>query len=341
MVQGKLDHNRGYTLVRNPNYDPKTDNPEIREANPDKIVYDIGKTGEQIADQLIADNGAAQTAVTDRSIPPAYYTQITGSVADRAVNVQSPFTDYLVLNFARVKNLAVRQALAAATNDQGWIDAGGGSKSYDPADSIVSPTVKGYQSNPAFKRPSSGDVDAAKQILQKAGVKTPINLSFTYPSTPTADKQAAVLKDTWKQAGFNVTLDGVANSSTYYTNIQQPDQKADIIWAGWGADWPSAITVTAPLFDSRPNLRKNTNGQDYGRYQSDAFNKFITQAQNASSLDVQTKALQQADIQLGKDVAYIPLEIQKFYLLRGSKVTGYMTDAASSMYPDLGPIGVQ
>jgi len=340
-VQGKVDPDKGYTLVRNPNYDPKTDNPAIREANPDKIVYNIGKTGEQITDQLIADSGTDQMAVTDRSIPPSYYTQIVGDVAKRAVNVQSPFVDYLVLNFARMKNPAIRQALNVATDDQGWIDAGGGSKAYDPADSIVNPTVKGYQPNPAFKRPSSGDVAQAKQILAKAGVKTPVNLTFTYESTPTADKQAAALKNTWDKAGFNVTLDGVANSSTYYTNIQQPDQKSDIIWAGWGADWPSAITVTAPLFDSRPNLRSNTNGQDYGRYQSNAFNKLITQAQNASNLADQTKALQKADIQLGKDVAYIPLEIQKFYLLRGSKVTGYMTDAASSMYPDLGPIGVQ
>lgn len=340
-VQGSVDANKGYTLVRNPNYDPKTDNPAIRQANPDKIIYNVGKTSEQIADQLIADSGTDQAAVTGQSIPPSYYTQIVGDVAKRAVNIPSPFVDYLVLNFARLKNPAIRQAIAAATDDEGWINAGGGTKSYDPASSIVNPTVKGYQANPAYKRPSSGDVDAAKQILAKAGVKTPVSLTFTYPSTPTADKQAAALTNTWKKAGLNVKLDGVANSSAYYTNIQQPSQKADIIWAGWGADWPSAITVTAPLFDSRPNLRSNTNGQDYGRYQSDVFNKYITQAQNAADIDTQTKALQQADLQLGKDVAYIPLEIQKFYMLRGSKVTGYQTDAASAMYPDLGPIGVQ
>jgi peptide/nickel transport system substrate-binding protein len=133
----------------------------------------------------------------------------------------------------------------------------------------------------------------------------------------------------------------VADQDTYYTNIQQPSQKADIIWAGWGADWPSAITVTAPLFDSRPNLTKNSNGQDYGAYKSDEFNALVDQAQNATDLDQQTQFLQQADKVLAKDIAYIPVDTAVFYMLRGSNVTGYTNTAASNGYPDLGPIGVK
>jgi len=137
-----------------------------------------------------------------------------------------------------------------------------------------------------------------------------------------------------------VTLDGVADQDTYYTNIQQPDQKADIIWAGWGADWPSAITVTAPLFDSRPNLTSKSNGQDYGAYKSDAFNKLVDQAQTSADLDAQTKYLQEADKVLAEDVAYIPVDIPIFYMLHGSKVMNYTNTAASNGYPDLGPIDV-
>ena len=157
---------------------------------------------------------------------------------------------------------------------------------------------------------------------------------------PTADAQARVIAKGWEAAGFKVKLDGVANSDTYYTNIQQPDQAADIVWAGWGADWPSAITVTAPLFDSRPNLTSKSNGQDYGAYKSDAFNALVDKAQSATSLDDQTKFLQQADQVLAKDVAYIPTDIPIFYMIRGSKVMNYITTASSSGYPDLGPIDV-
>lgn len=343
MLKGAWNKESGGTLVRNPEYKAASDTTALRKALPDQIDFNVGKTPEVITSLLIADSGASKTAVTSNSIPPAYYSKITGSVASRAANVQSPFVDYLILNFKRMTNKDVRQALALATDDQGWIDAGGGSKAYSPADSIVNPAVTGYQTNPnpAFKRPSSGDPAAAKALLKKAGVKTPVKLSFTYPSSATADKQAGALKAGWAKAGFDVTLNGVANSTTYYTNIQKPSQKDDIIWAGWGSDWPSAITVTPPLFDSRPNLTAASNGQDYGAYKSDKFNKLVDQAQNATDLNVQTKALQDADAVLGEDVAYIPLEITKFYMMRGSGVTGYMNDPASNMYPDLGPIGVK
>jgi peptide/nickel transport system substrate-binding protein len=338
-LEGTWDKQKGGTLVRNTNYDKSTDSDKIRQANPDKIIFDIGKTSEQIADQLIADSGADKTAVTGQSIPAAYYSQINGAVADRAVQVTSPYTDYLVPNFKRLTNLQVRQALAASLDDTGWVTAGGGDKAYEEATDIVNPAVKGYQKDlfPGGK----GDPEKSKQLLQQAGVQMPYPVTFTYPSTPTADKQAAALKQGWEAGGFKVTLDGVADQDTYYTNIQNPANNADIVWAGWGADWPSAITVTAPLFDSRPNLTKNSNGQDYGNYKSDEFNALVDQAQNATDLDQQTDLLQQADKVLAKDVAYIPVDTAVFYMLRGSNVTGYINTAASNGYPDLGPIGVK
>jgi peptide/nickel transport system substrate-binding protein len=339
MLDGTWDKEKGGTLVRNTNYKASTDSTDIRKALPDKIIFDIGKTSEQIADQLIADSGADKAAVTGQSIPAAYYSQITGAVADRAVSVVSPFTDYLVPNFKQLTNLQVRQALAASLDDTAWVTAGGGDKAYTGATDVVNPAVKGYQEG--LFPGGAGDPAKSKQLLQQAGVKMPYPITYTYPSTETADKQAAAIKAGWEKGGFKVTLDGVADADTYYTDIQNPDQKADVIWAGWGADWPSAITVTAPLWDSRPNLTKNSNGQDYGAYKSDEFNGLVDQAQAATDLDSQTTVLQQADQVLAKDVAYIPIDTAIFYMLRGSDVTGYHTSAASNGYPDLGPIGVK
>ncbi|MFC6341797.1 ABC transporter substrate-binding protein [Nocardioides hankookensis] len=339
-LDGAWSKNKGATLVRNENYDDKTDDPEnIRRALPDSIVFNIGQTTETIYDQLIADTGDAQTAVTSQRIPAPYYNQIEGAVADRATLEASPYVDYIVPNFRNMPDPKVRDALKVATNAQAWIDAGGGEKAFAPAESIVNPAVVGYQDNPAFSGPQEGDPAAAKKLLEEAGVTMPYPITFTYPSTETADKQAAALKETWDAAGFDTTLDGLGD--TYYDVIQKPDKDSDVIWGGWGSDWPSAITVTPPLFDSRPNLTSNSDGQDYGAYKSDAFNKLVDQAANASTLEDQTAALQQADIQLGQDVAYIPLEIAQFYFLHGSKVTNFTTTPASSSFPDLGAIGVE
>jgi len=69
------------------------------------------------------------------------------------------------------------------------------------------------------------------------------------------------------------TLNGIAQN--YYPTVQNPSQSAkfDVMWAGWGADWPSGSTVIPPLFDSRPNLSADSTGQDYGSFKDDAINK--------------------------------------------------------------------
>lgn len=337
-VEGNMwDKQTGATFIRNENYDPKTDSPDNRQALPDKIVFDVGQTAETIYDRLIADNGNDQYAVSSSRVPPSYYTQITGEVADRAVLADTPYVDYLQPVIPNLPDLKVRQALAAATNRQAWIDAGGGEKAYGPAESIVHPGVPGYQPNPAFDSPQEGDVDAAKQLLEEAGVDTPVPITFTYQSSETYDKQAAALKDTWDQAGFDVTLDGLGD--TYYDVIQEPNKDSDVVWAGWGADWPSAITVSPQLFDSRIMSKTNTNS-DYGQYDSPKFNKLVDQARAATTIEDQTAALQEADLLLGEDVAYIPLDVTNYYWVHGSGVQGFITTPSSNGNVDLGPIGV-
>ena len=338
-VEGNMwDKNTGATFVRNPNYDPATDSTEIRKALPDKIVFTVGQTEETIYDRLIADNGNDQYAVSSSRVPPSYYSQIEGAVADRSVLADTPYVDYLQPVIPNMPDLKVRQALALATNAQGWIDAGGGEKAYSPAESIVAKDLPGYQPNPAFDGPESGDPAGAKKMLEDAGVKLPYPITFTYQGSETYDKMAAALKETWDAAGFDVTLDGLG--ATYYDVIMQQTKDSDVVWAGWGADWPSAITVSPQLFDSRIMSKTSTNA-DYGSYDSAKFNALVDQARAAANLDDQTKALQEADKVLGQDVAYIPLEATRFYWVHGSKVQDFTTTPSSNGNPDLGVIGVE
>jgi len=127
-------------------------------------------------------------------------------------------------------------------------------------------------------------------------------------------------------------------TETYYDVIIKPND-SDAIQGGWGADWPTMATEFPPLFDSRTNVFKDSNGNDYGRYKSDTVNKLIDKAKDQPTVEDQAKVYLQIDDQLGKDVAYIPYERQHFYLLRGSKVTGYSQSPALSYYADLGVIG--
>jgi len=339
-LDGKWTATQGGTFVRNDEYNPKTDETGTRDALPDKIVYTEGTPDETVYDRLIADTGNDQMAVTDRRVPPSYYTQITGTVEDRSALVDTPYVDYVLPNFNRVKNLKVRQAIMLALNAKGYITALGGDKAGVPAKSIVNPSVIGYQENPNFTAPEEGDPEAAKAMLQESGEKMPYPLKYTYQGgTPTSDKAAAALAETWGKAGFKVSLDPLVE--TYYTVIQKPSADFDVAWGGWGADWPSIATVIPPLFDSRINLTgPESNGQDYGNYKSDTVNQMIDEAALITDVQEQGDKYAEIDDQLGKDVAYAPLQVNKFYYLYGSKVTGWTASPFNGVV-DLGHVGVE
>ena len=346
MIDGSYNwnHDQGASLVRNPNYDPSTDDPSIRAAYPDKIEYQISTAGgATLVDQIIADSGPAKCAVTSARISPAQYPQVAQPpVSSRTVDVVSPDTYYLLPNFDRLTNPLVRQALAWATNKTGFIKALGGDKAASPADSIVNPLAGGYVPNPFFSQiPPEGDTTKAAALLAQAGVQTPYPITFTYSSDGSGgavDKAAAALRETWDAAGFDTTLD--PQSTDYYTYIAKKNKPSDVVWAGWGADWPSAMTVLPPLFDSRPNISGNNLGQDNGDYVSKDFEALVDQASSASSIDQQNQFLQQADALLGTDVAYIPLLNSNFYWIWGSGIVNFTTTPASSSYAELGDIAV-
>ena len=340
MLDGTWSEDTGGTFVRNPEWDGTEDT--NREANPDSFVFQIGIETEVIIDRLIADQGDDQNAISTRSVTPAQYPQITGDVADRAVNFESPYSNYLLPNFNRVTNLKVRQALALATNRGAYVGALGGDKASSPSLSIVNPSTPGYVANPNFGEAAGGDVEGAKKLLEESGETLPYPIKFTYPiGSDASEKAFAALKATYDEAGFDVTLDGLDPSGPYYEQIQKPGSDSDLIWGGWGADWPSVSTVIPPLFDSRVNLTKASNGQDYGNYKSDEVNAAMDAASAETDIEKANQMWSEVDNMLAEDVAYIPLDTTKFYFLHGSNIENYVNSSGTSGYADLGVISVK
>jgi peptide/nickel transport system substrate-binding protein len=339
---GVWQKGKGATFVRNPAYDPKTDT--LRGAFPDKIVFTEGVADEVIAQRLISDSGNDKFAVSDRRIPPSMRPQILSNPAmkGRSENVLSPFMDYVVPNFKKLTDPKVRQAMAISTDKAGYVAASGGTTSGTPSQTMISPDVLGYKAFNAFNAPDKGDPVKAKALLTEAGVTIPFPITYTFQGgSPTSQKAAAVLKAGWESAGFAVTLNELTD--TYYDVIQNPANAAkhDIAWGGWGADWPSASTVVPPLFDGRIQLNKASTGNDYGYYENPEVGKMIDAAFAETDLAKQAKMWGDMDEFLAKDVAYIPLQNQKFFLAWGSGVKGWVDNPSVSNYPDLGAVGVQ
>jgi peptide/nickel transport system substrate-binding protein len=340
MLDGDWNADSGGTFIRNPKWDGTED--KNREANPDKFTFQIGIEAEVVIDRLIADQGDDANAISTRNVTPAQYPQITGAVADRAVDFESPFSNYLLPNFNRITNLKVRQALALATDRANYSAALGGDKASEPSLSIVNPQTPGYVANSNFGEAAGGDVEGAKKLLEESGETLPYPIKLTYPIGSDASQKAfAALKATYDQAGFNVTLDGLDPSGPYYDTIQKPGSDSDLIWGGWGADWPSISTVIPPLFDSRINLSKASNGQDYGNYKNDQINAAMDAAAAETDLDKANQMWADVDKQLSDDVGYIPLDTTQFYFLHGSNIENYVNSPSTNGYPDLGCIAVK
>ncbi len=337
-LDGDWNEDSGGTYVRNDQW--SADEDKNREANFDSITFEVGIEPEVQIDRLIADGDDANT-IASTNVPASRYAQVTGDVQERSTLIESPFTNYLVPNFNRLTNLKVRQALALATNRAAYIGALGGENASTPAQTIVSPDVPGHTPNEAFGSAEGGDIEAAKKLLDESGEKTPYPIKLTYPiGSDESEKAFAALKDTYDQAGFDVELEGLDPSGPYYDTIQKPDSDSDLIWGGWGADWPSISTVIPPLFDSRINLTPTNNGQDYGNYDSDEANKLMDEAAAETDLDANAEAWAEVDNKLAEDVAYIPLDTTKFFYLRGSNIANYVNAVSTSGYPDLGVISL-
>ena len=177
-------------------------------------------------------------------------------------------------------------------------------------------------------------------MLTDAGVTTPVNITVVYRKRPTADKALAALKETWDQAGFNVTLEGITDK--YYATIQGPAYATkDVFWAGWGADWPSGSTVIPALFDGRVNISSGGSGQDYGYFNDPEVNAAIDKAYAISDADAREKAWGDIDETISKKAGVVPLVNQKFTFVRGSGVKNFETNSLMGGYVDLANISVK
>jgi peptide/nickel transport system substrate-binding protein len=340
-LDGTWTAEKGGNFVRNPNWDPATDT--IRKAYPDKITWDESLTAETMYERLIADQGDDQTAITFDQAPVTALSNIESGAAGRNSIVASPYTRYLTPNFKSkvMSNPKAREAFALATDRSAYVTAVGGSAVAVATNSLINPALPAFPNTP-LPAGEKGDQTKAKQMLQDAGFTLPVKITVAYRKSDTADKVFAGLKSAWDAAGFNTQLDGF--SAKYYATIQSPASAAkyDAMWAGWGADYPSASTVIPALLDSRINISSGGSGQDYGWFDDADFNKEIDATNLIADMTAREKAWGALDTELTtKKFAIIPLIVDKFVFVHGSKIVGAFVNGTYTGYYDPATVSIK
>ncbi len=195
------------------------------------------------------------------------------------------------------KNEAIRQA-AAQIFDRESIAQRAYDGTVDPLYSIVPPGFAGQTD--AFKA-KYGDpsVDKAKQILQQAGVDTPVDITIGYTPShygPNAVDEATEVQSQLEESGlFNVEVKSAEWEQ--YQNLYK-ENAYDLFQLGWFPDYPDADDYLSPFLVDGGFYENN--------YHSDQVNQLVTHEQSTDDEAVRVSDFRKLQQLAAEDVPFIP-----------------------------------
>jgi peptide/nickel transport system substrate-binding protein len=245
-------------LERNPNWSDAVDT--YRPAYPDKWEVDFDIDTKILDQRLMQSTGNDAFALQYGAVQPENLQSIftdthtaNAQFAGRAFSDYDPYSLYYWINTAKVPNLQIRQAMAVALDRAAIRQNSGGDFLGDYADGVIKPNIGADYAPTGLWTdllgqaiPDNGDPEYAKTLIEQSGIPAP-TLTWDYRPSPVADKNAGIIKQSLELAGFTVKLNPI-DPTHYYTIILNPDTQDEFGAAGWGADWPNAVTVIPDLF---------------------------------------------------------------------------------------------
>ncbi|MQY34998.1 putative D,D-dipeptide-binding periplasmic protein DdpA [Streptomyces sp. RB17] len=319
---------KSMVLVKNPNWDPKTD--PIRNQYVDQFNITFNQQFETSTKALLADSGADQTGISfNNQVDAGNLSQVLRDpkMKSRTVSGYQPYVGQMNINMSHpaMKDKTVREAIAYALPVTPFVRAYGGTDAMEVAGGLISPTVSGY--DPSFdpwgkKKAPGGDAAKAKALLQKAG-KLNMKLTFGYINTPEGQQYSTAMAAGLKKAGFNVQRQEIP-AETYYDQVSKLNNNYDIFHTAWGADWPSASTVIPPLYDGRVIA---DGAQNYSQVNDPKINSEIDRINTITDPVKSAAEWEKLDQYIVKDVVnVVPTAYYKQVQIAGSKVGGMVYD---------------
>ena len=265
--------NRQMILVRNPDYDPDTDSPESRENLPDEFHFLLNSNPKDIFDKTANAEYDDTLAPEPVQVLRKYYQDpelrpfLKQNLGDRTWYInfdltQPPFDD-----------IHVRKAVNYVMDKEGMRRLWGGPAAGDIATHITPPSVTGdhptaEEYDPYASEGFAGDEEAAKEEMKQSKYDSDGDgmcddpacegvLHFTRNYDPWSG-QVAVIESSLQKIGITLENRELAD---FYTPWQTMNKTPPIAsGAGWGKDYPDALTFTGTLFASESILPTgNTN----------------------------------------------------------------------------------
>jgi len=233
-------------------------------------------------------------------------------------NLQSPTAN------GALKNIKVRQAIEYAVDKTAIGQVYGGPALNTPLDQVIPPGNVGYQQFDLYATAQSkGDPAQCKSMLAAAGYPNGFTIKDVYRNAGDHPAVAQDIQADLKACGITDKLIPVNQGDYYGKYLNSPSAAQRGVWdisePGWVPDWygNNGRAIIEPLFDGR---NYGPNSVDYGDYNNPAVNALIDKALAAPDQNTAATYWHQADMQIMKDAAIVPLQTQKTALYRSSRV---------------------
>ncbi|WP_340540073.1 ABC transporter substrate-binding protein [Nocardioides sp. GXZ039] len=320
---------KALTLVRNDQWDPNSD--PGRTAYPDSYNFKLQEASEKIDELMVGDKGDAQTTLTYDDVLSANYRDMNES--GRLVVGSFPLTSYWGMDYRKITDLKVRQALAYAFPYADFYRATGliDGVTAIPGSTLMPPGTPGrVEFNPIPDHEiGTTDTDKAKQLLEEAGA---VGFEIKWPYA-NDDEQAVAGKNaivaSLEKAGFKASPlpTTVAELSTVRAD---PDADINVRPAGWIADWPSGGSWFPPVIQST-NLQKEGLGSNYSVFNEPAIDQKI---KDILQMDVEEQPAAWGALDEEVMTDYLPLFVTRYGGVaqqHGSKIMGHYIDNTIGM----------
>jgi peptide/nickel transport system substrate-binding protein len=340
------DPNKGLTLVRNDQYDPKTDPNSGRKALPDKITVTYNVNGADIDNRLQAGDLDVDIAGTGVQAETQAKILANPQLKAHADNVPAPRLNFTVLN-SEVKpldNVDCRKAVLYAADHEGYQRAYGGPVGGDIATNLMPPLVTGSQKfdDYGFEQDKNGNPDKAKASLQACGMPTGFSTNIAYRADRPKEKAVAEsLQQSLAKVGIKLTPKGYPTGDYTKLYAGKPDYaKANnlgLIVYSWGADWPDGFGFLSQIVDSR--VIRPTGGNTNLGVRIPEVDQLIDKALKTTDKAEREKTWVDVDKKVMEQAAVLPGIWAKGLLYRPDTLANVYVSDSQNMY-DYAGIGL-
>lgn len=288
---------------------------------------------------MLAGQGADTNAISGTVQASTLARLADPRVSERVIDAPAYCLTYMGMNTTTeaFEDVRVRQAVNYAIDRSAVVNASGGKQLADPATAILPPAVNGHKDYDLYpSEGDAGDIDAARELLEEAGLGDGFEFTLDVRSQPKAQSQAEAIQQALEPLGITVNLN-VIDTSSYYETIGTPSQQNDAAITGWCPDWASsASTFIPPLFDGRQITEKGNS--NLAQFDDEDTNQRIDEIKAMDDLDAATRAWGELDQQIMEKAPIAPLALEKGLFLPGENIAGYYP---STSMTDLTIVGLE